>query len=85
MGEEVKVLEKRVDKLEKRVNRLEKDFEKFAGTIPTPEVVYSEDNYRVIKSTEIFGGYVVVTPEGEQYPYGDLKRAIEVLKKLKSR
>ena len=80
----IKALEKRVDKLEKMVDKIEKTL-KEAVITPPANIVYREDDYVIVKSTDLFGGYIVVTPEGKQYPYADLKRAMQVLKMLKSK
>jgi hypothetical protein len=74
-------LEARVDRLEKRVERLER--ERAAAGPAGWVTVYEEDGYVVLRGG-LFGEYVVVTPEGEQYPYASLKSAKEAIKKLKA-
>jgi hypothetical protein len=74
-------LEARVARLEKRVERLERE-RAFAG--PAEWVtVYEEDGYVVLRGG-LFGEYVVVAPDGEQYSYASLKSAKEAIKKLKT-
>jgi hypothetical protein len=74
-------LEARVARLEARVARLERE-----SAVAGPAgwvTVYEEDGYSVVRGG-LFGEYVVVAPDGEQYPYASLKSAKEAIKKLKA-
>jgi hypothetical protein len=79
---EIDELREAIEKLEKRVKKLERELRRSAAS-SGEEVVFEEDGYMIVRAG-LFGEYIVVTPDGREYPYTDLNRAKKVLEMLKS-
>jgi len=82
---EIDELREALERLERRVKRLESQLRRSSISFPSEsEVILEDDGYMIVRGG-FFGEYIVVTPDGEQYPYSDLGRAKKVLERLKSR
>jgi len=85
-SKDLRDLIKAIADLESRVSRLEEVLEALKRSPSAGpsgwEEVYEEDGYVVVRGG-MFGEHVVVTPDGEQHPYADLRTAKEAIKKMK--